>query len=278
MAGGGPKCVHSPRTSAAPVGVISSRAALDAHAGEAFEQVRGRGGGHRHQPVGAAHESAAQRKGTAGERVDVQLLKGDDRAQQIDDRVDGAHLVKVNLIERLLMHPGLGLAQKRDHPPGPIAGPGRQGEAVDHGHDFAVAHVIVTVVAVVGLVRVAVVVVVAVIVVVVVVVAVTVVVAVAVAVAVAGIMFVVVAVVMRMTVTVRGRVTLHLHPQVHRTDSVPHDPANGHPPRRAQGERLKGLLNRLRVDAQIDQRAQKHVAGHAAEGIDMKVSRHGFRS
>ena len=97
----------------------------------ASEQL-GRGGrGQRHPAVGRLDPAAARRDRAGLEAIDAQQVEPDRRADDVDDRVDRADFVKMDLGQVDAVDPRLGLAQLEEDPLGQVFLPGRQDALVD---------------------------------------------------------------------------------------------------------------------------------------------------
>src|SRR5690606_786051 len=70
-----------------------------------------------------------------GHLVDAEHLECRAGADDVDDRVDRAHLVEVDLLAGLAVEPALGLGERGEHGPGPVAHPVGKGGLVEHGED-----------------------------------------------------------------------------------------------------------------------------------------------
>ena len=120
---------------AAPVGVVSSISTMRLGQRNALEDL-GRGGrGQGHPAVGGLDPALAGRNGAGLEAIHAQQVQPHRRADDVDDRIDRADLVKMDLREVDAVHLGLGLAQPQEDPLGQVFLAGGQAAGVDDGLD-----------------------------------------------------------------------------------------------------------------------------------------------
>ena len=111
---------------------------LDHRFGErnAFENL-GRGGRRQgHPAVGRLDPALAGRDRTGLEAVDAQQVQAHSRPDDIDDRINGPDLVKVDLGQVDAVNSRLGLAQPQEDPLGQVFLPGGQAARVDDRFDM----------------------------------------------------------------------------------------------------------------------------------------------
>ena len=89
----------------------------------------------RHPPVGGLDPAAARRHGAGLDSIDAQQVEPDCGAHDIGDRVDRAHLVKVDLGEVDAVNGRLGFAQLEEDTLGQVFLAGAQAALVDQRFD-----------------------------------------------------------------------------------------------------------------------------------------------
>ena len=189
----------------------------------------------------------------------------------------------MNFVERLAVHACLGLGQGVHHRPRPLSATRGGVELLHHRHHLTVSGVVMVVRVVVGMMM-------AVAMSVIVLMSVTMVV-----VMMSVVVLVRVIVIMAMLVAVIGGVpavgvggglglrgcgvvgvglVLQCDLEVHRPDAVPGDALGGDVVGPLGGQLGEGGADVLKVDAQVDQGTEEHVAGYAAERIEVQVGWH----
>ena len=111
IAGIGPYACAYDETSSAPVGVTSSASmpgAVDGHAGQQPQRRRRR---HRKGAVRDLDGAAADVQRRRDDVVDAEPLEREHGADDVDDRVERADLVQVDVVDRHVVDGRLGLAQ-----------------------------------------------------------------------------------------------------------------------------------------------------------------------
>ena len=89
-----------------------------------------------HPPVRRLDPAPARRHRAGLEPIDSQQIEAHRRAHDIDDRIDGTDLVKVDLGQVDPVHPGLGLAQLHEDPLGQVLLASREDALVDDRLDM----------------------------------------------------------------------------------------------------------------------------------------------
>ena len=83
-----------------------------------MQQFRRRRRRDRHDAVGGFHEAASHPQGGGKNPFDAQIVKAEYCSHDIDDRVDRAHFVKMDLLHRHAVHFGLRRPQPLEHETG----------------------------------------------------------------------------------------------------------------------------------------------------------------
>jgi hypothetical protein len=125
MAGSGPQPVTVAARRAAPVGVVSSSGRSGDDGGRRV----------REQPVGGPDHAGAGGHGAGLHLVDAEHLQRGGRADDVDDGVEAAHLVEVDLLGRTAVQPALDLGQRGEGGEGPGRHPFRQTGLGDQAGD-----------------------------------------------------------------------------------------------------------------------------------------------
>jgi hypothetical protein len=108
------------------------------HRGDAAQQLEGGRRGKRQPPVLAIHAAlSAQRHRRGADAFDPQARQADGSAGHVDDRVDGAELVEVDLLEGDAVDPRLGTTQRLEHGERPLAHGGVEPRLAQELHDLA---------------------------------------------------------------------------------------------------------------------------------------------
>ena len=112
--------------------------AVDHRFGErnSAQDLGGGGGGQGHSPVSRLDPAAARRHRARLEPIDSEQIEADRRTHDVDDRIDGADLVKVNLGQVDPVHARLGLAQLHEDPLGQVFLARREDALVDDRLDM----------------------------------------------------------------------------------------------------------------------------------------------
>ena len=131
MAGSGPNRSTTVVRIAAPVGVVSSISTVDSASGTPLQELGRRRGGQRHPAVRRLDPAPARRHRAGLEPVDAEQVEPDGRADDVDDRVDRADLVEVDLRQVDPVDRRLGLAELAEDPLGQLVLPGGQAALVD---------------------------------------------------------------------------------------------------------------------------------------------------
>lgn len=99
------------------------------------EQFGRRGGGNGQNAVGAADGSGADGKRGTENLLDLEGIEANAGGDNIDDRIDGADLVEMNLIDGFVVDGGLDPAEVVEDGDGAVFGGGGNGAAVDQAPD-----------------------------------------------------------------------------------------------------------------------------------------------
>lgn len=102
------------------------------------KDLQRRGGGQRHAPVSAPHKTSALHHVGREDPRAAKELEGDARADDIDDGIDGAHLVKVNLVRGAIVNLAFGDGDPVKHGDGSGFHPVRKAAVGDQLSDLGV--------------------------------------------------------------------------------------------------------------------------------------------
>ena len=123
-------------TSSAPVGVTSSLWTPDEYTGAPASSFTVAGAGTGKVPVRGMHHPAADVQRRADDAIGLEPFDREHRADDVDDRVEGAHFVQMNLLDRNLVDRGFGLAKTMEERFGPRLRVRRQRRPLDQLVDF----------------------------------------------------------------------------------------------------------------------------------------------
>src|SRR5262249_35432158 len=98
MAGSAPNRSATVVKIAAPVGVVISISTVDSSSGTPFSHSARPGPGQGPTPVCRLARTEARGDRTCLKSFDTEQIKADRRAADVDDRIDGAHFVKMDLL------------------------------------------------------------------------------------------------------------------------------------------------------------------------------------
>ena len=135
IAGKGPNRSATVATIAAPVGVVSSISTGESASGMPLSNSAVPGAGSGIRPWAAITEPRPGGIGAGLEPVDAQQVEPDGGADDVDDRIDRADLVEVDLLHVHAVRVGLGLAELGEDLLGQLGLPRRQRGLVDHRLD-----------------------------------------------------------------------------------------------------------------------------------------------
>ena len=122
---------------AAPVGVVNSPSIVDFSSGMPRSNSAVAGAGMLHSPCAILIRPTPVGTGEAHNAIDPQQIPADGGADDVGDRVGGADLMEMDLIDRRAMHAGLGAGQGVEDSPGGVPLPHVQLAGVDHRQDVA---------------------------------------------------------------------------------------------------------------------------------------------